>query len=723
MIDFHRTCQRIGRNDPGLTRVVLVPTSSSRSAAPPWKWDAERVAEFAAAMSTNTVLEYVEIGVGCGGTTGFHDGSIDYHGRTSGSASGIGSLPASASASRRSAAFLSSLSRSAQVGRALARVIDVRLIGDSGADDDHENTRRGPRDDGSASLLLPVLLNVLGTSARLRRLGLSNISFTRSASLGLQNLLSRTSTLTSIDLRWCVIVGRRKEDILLPVRSLAPQSVSSPPPSDILAFGQITTAEAIAAVVCQAIATNRTLERVSVDAAREGSCVLLDAVAAGSMQRQELQGNTHCHKPLAALRVFELRLPSWQDVNLPLSLVDFLAMTTAREIRVRGGCSRNLHLILGSCCWLNRSADPPRTLHLQGCRVSQTDIVALAKHISQDACSLSELSIHEMDLGLDGLRAITDALASHGATLRTLDLFDIRAGTPQSGDAVRVAMLVRDLLRSNHQLTVLKLGEMGLGGEEGSRYVAEGLSLNPTLQELALFHVPDVNLHALVRSCSNLQRLSLALCCFGIGPRRLAHLMKTLQIQARKLTDLDLSYNRFGNSEAVVLGVFVRQATSLRRLSLEQNNITDTGAISLFRSLENHPTMNEFGLSGNCLGASGISALLHSLPAFRIQYLALWLDDEETNTHFVDRLKAQLALNSCLISLDLESDLVRANRQCIEYYLYRNRLFPWLKDDAANSMFPSIPTSLWSRAMPWLSKHQTGATYFIMRQKLPMWQA
>jgi hypothetical protein len=477
------------------------------------------------------------------------------------------------------------------------------------------------------------------------------------------------------------------------------------------------------------VAGNTTLARVSVDARRERSCPLLDAVAAGLIRREEQQEKDLSEQPgqkssaPATLRVFELRLPSWHDVNLPFSLLDFLATTTAREVRVRGGCSRNLRLILGSCCWLSRSADQPRSLHLRGCRVSQADVALLSEHLSRASCPLSELSIHEVELGLEGLRLITSALASHRAKLRTLDLFDVRGGPPQSWDPAGEAMLVRDLLRSNRHLAVLKLGGMALGGEEGSRYIAEGLSSNQSLQELDLFYVQDADLQALATSCSNLQRLGLALCCFGIGPRRLAELMTTLQAQARKLTDLDLSNNRFGNSEAVVLSVFVKQTTSLRRLSLDRNDIADNGAVSLFRSLEDHETMKELTLSGNRLGLSAISALLDSLPALRVQYLSMWLDDEETDTQLVERLKTQLALNSSLISLDLESDLIRMNRRYLEYFLYRNRLLPWLKENDLSSVCPSVPTSLWSRVMSWLSKNQTCAAYFIMREKLPMWLA
>jgi Ran GTPase-activating protein (RanGAP) involved in mRNA processing and transport len=356
-------------------------------------------------------------------------------------------------------------------------------------------------------------------------------------------------------------------------------------------------------------------------------------------------------------------------------------------------------------------------------------VARMCEHVSGSATALAELAVHEMDFGLDGVHQLARALSSPSSTLQVLDLFDMYVGGgPLRIGGVGEAAMFRDALKTNQHLRALKLGDVPLGIEAGAgaMHLMDTLKDATHLRELDLFHVPDLDLQRLAASCGNLTRLGLSLCCCGIGPLRLSQFLAALHAHAPNLADFDLSNNRFGNPEAVVISVHVkRSTTSLRRLALDQNDISDGGATSLFQSLVNHPTMVELSLSGNRLGGPAVVALLESLPAIHLQRLALWWDatDDRESSPAVDALIRTLAANSSLIGLTLENNLGRAYRPLIEYYLYRNRLYPWLHEHQLEASPSPVSSALWPAALERLSRKDASAAYFVMREKLALWKA
>ncbi|XP_059819065.1 NACHT, LRR and PYD domains-containing protein 3-like [Hypanus sabinus] len=123
------------------------------------------------------------------------------------------------------------------------------------------------------------------------------------------------------------------------------------------------------------------------------------------------------------------------------------------------------------------------------------------------------------------------------------------------------------------------------------------------------------------------------------------------------LTDLDLSFNKLGDSRVNLVSAVLRDPEcKIQKLGLRDVGLTDSGAEDLVSALSTNPSLTELNLSDNKLGDSGVKLVSAALrnPECKIQRLGL-LRVGLTDSGAED-LSSALSTNPSLMELSLTSN-------------------------------------------------------------------
>ncbi|XP_051718660.1 NACHT, LRR and PYD domains-containing protein 12-like isoform X4 [Ctenopharyngodon idella] len=233
-------------------------------------------------------------------------------------------------------------------------------------------------------------------------------------------------------------------------------------------------------------------------------------------------------------------------------------------------------------------------------------------------------SVQLSDCGLtdEGCAALTSALKSNPSNLRELDLTLNKIGNSVNQ--------LSDVLKDPHcKLEILRLFDCRVT-DEGCAALASALRSNPShLRELSLSKNKigeSVNLlsHVLQDPHCKLEILRLSKC--GITYEGCAALASALRSNPSHLRELDLSFNKIGDSVNLLSHVLKYPHCKLEILWLFDCDLTDEGCAALASALRSNPShMRELSLSRNKIGKS-VKRLYFVLqnPHCKLEKLRLW---------------------------------------------------------------------------------------------------
>ncbi|XP_051717732.1 NACHT, LRR and PYD domains-containing protein 12-like isoform X7 [Ctenopharyngodon idella] len=247
-------------------------------------------------------------------------------------------------------------------------------------------------------------------------------------------------------------------------------------------------------------------------------------------------------------------------------------------------------------------------------------------HYKLEALFFCEL----IDCGItyEGCAALTSALRSNPSHLRHLDL-----SRNKLGDSVS---LLSDVLQDPHcKLEILWLSYIGIT-DEGCAALTSALRSNPShLRDLDLTGNKigkSVNLLSYVLQDSHCKLEKLWLIDCGITDEGCAALTSALRSNPSHLRELDLSWNKLGNSGVTLLSAVLEDPhCKLEKLWLRDCDVTDEGCAALTSALRSNPShLRVLNLSGNKLGQSGKKLLsdLKDDPHYKLDTLYYLLDSQ-----------------------------------------------------------------------------------------------
>ncbi|XP_051717727.1 NACHT, LRR and PYD domains-containing protein 5-like isoform X2 [Ctenopharyngodon idella] len=239
-------------------------------------------------------------------------------------------------------------------------------------------------------------------------------------------------------------------------------------------------------------------------------------------------------------------------------------------------------------------------------------------------------SVRLIDCGItyEGCAALTSALRSNPSHLRHLDL-----SRNKLGDSVS---LLSDVLQDPHcKLEILWLSYIGIT-DEGCAALTSALRSNPShLRDLDLTGNKigkSVNLLSYVLQDSHCKLEKLWLIDCGITDEGCAALTSALRSNPSHLRELDLSWNKLGNSGVTLLSAVLEDPhCKLEKLWLRDCDVTDEGCAALTSALRSNPShLRVLNLSGNKLGQSGKKLLsdLKDDPHYKLDTLYYLLDSQ-----------------------------------------------------------------------------------------------
>ncbi|XP_050993899.1 NACHT, LRR and PYD domains-containing protein 3-like isoform X5 [Labeo rohita] len=237
-------------------------------------------------------------------------------------------------------------------------------------------------------------------------------------------------------------------------------------------------------------------------------------------------------------------------------------------------------------------------------------------------CKLEKLWLYNCGVTDEGCAALASALRSNPSHLTELNL-----SVNKLGDSVK---LLSDVLEDHHcKLEKLWLRCCGIT-DEGCAALASALRSNPShLTELDLSGNKlgdSVKLLSAVlqNPQCKLEKLGLSNC--GVTDGGCAALTSALRSNPSHLTELDLSWNKLGDSVKLLSNVLQNPHCKLEKLGLRDCGVTDEGCAALASALRSNPShLTELILSVNKLGDSVklLSAVLED-PHCKLEKLRLY---------------------------------------------------------------------------------------------------
>ncbi|XP_067916072.1 NACHT, LRR and PYD domains-containing protein 12-like isoform X4 [Heterodontus francisci] len=262
-------------------------------------------------------------------------------------------------------------------------------------------------------------------------------------------------------------------------------------------------------------------------------------------------------------------------------------------------------------------------LWLGGNNLTDSCIEDLVSALSTNQ-SLTDLNLCGNNLGDSRVKLLSEALRNPDCKIQKLYL----------GENDLTAYCIKDLasaLNTNRSLTELDLSCNKLG-DSGVKLLSEALrSPDCKIQELWLVE------NNLTASCIE----------------DLASALNT----NRSLTDLDLNYNELGGSGVKLLSEALRNPDcKIQKLGLVENNLSDSCIEDLASALSSNRSLTDLDLSYNKLGDSGVKLLSEGLrnPDCKIQKLQL--ENNKLTDSCIKDLASALSTNQSLTDLDLNDN-------------------------------------------------------------------
>ncbi|XP_056330045.1 NACHT, LRR and PYD domains-containing protein 3-like [Danio aesculapii] len=248
--------------------------------------------------------------------------------------------------------------------------------------------------------------------------------------------------------------------------------------------------------------------------------------------------------------------------------------------------------------------------HLRDLNLSENnlgDSVTLLSAVLEDPhCKLEKLGLRDCGLTGEGCAALTSALRSNPEHLRDLNL-----SRNKLGDSVT---LLSAVLEDPHcKLEKLWLSYCGLT-DEGCAALASALRSNPEhLRELNLSFNKlgdSVTLLSAVLEDARCKLEKLGLINCGLTDEGCAALASALRSNPEHLRELNLSWNKLGDSVTLLSAVLEDPHCKLKTLWLRDCGLTDEGCAALASALRSNPEhLRDLSLSENNLSKSTVMLL------------------------------------------------------------------------------------------------------------------
>ncbi|XP_058605665.1 NACHT, LRR and PYD domains-containing protein 3-like [Onychostoma macrolepis] len=258
-----------------------------------------------------------------------------------------------------------------------------------------------------------------------------------------------------------------------------------------------------------------------------------------------------------------------------------------------------------------------RELNMSGSKIGNS-VYLLSVVLKDPHCKLENLRLRYCDLTDEGCAALASALRSNPSHLRELNLSKNKIG-------VSVNLLSAVLQNPDCKLNKLWLSYCGLT-DEGCAALASALKSNPShLRQLDLSWNKignSVNLLSAVMEDPQCKLEILRLSNCGVTDEGCAALASALRSNPSHLRQLHLSENKIGNSVKLLSAVLEDHHCNLEKLWLWHCGVTDEGCAALASALRSNPShLRHLDLSGNKIGKSEVKLLsdLRDDPHYKLE--------------------------------------------------------------------------------------------------------
>ncbi|XP_053505799.1 NACHT, LRR and PYD domains-containing protein 12-like [Ictalurus furcatus] len=266
-----------------------------------------------------------------------------------------------------------------------------------------------------------------------------------------------------------------------------------------------------------------------------------------------------------------------------------------------------------------------KTLDLYGNKLGDSGVKSLCAVLENPYGKVEKLGLRGCGVSGEACAALISALRSNPSHLRDLNL-----SYNKLGDSV-VKSLSAVLENPHCKLEILRLRGCGVSSE-GCAALISALRSNPShLRELNLSYnkLGDSGVKSLSAMLENphskLKILRLYDC--GVSDEGCAALISALRSNPSHLRDMDLSYNKLGDSGVKSLSaVLENPLCKLEILRLRVCGVSDEGCAALTSALRSNPShLRELHLSCNKIGDSGVKSLSAVLenPHCKLEILRL----------------------------------------------------------------------------------------------------
>jgi Ran GTPase-activating protein (RanGAP) involved in mRNA processing and transport len=324
----------------------------------------------------------------------------------------------------------------------------------------------------------------------------------------------------------------------------------------------------------------------------------------------------HNHPSLQTLRLEECREELTGIENL---LTSGKSKITQVIISFQGNCFLEpaVRLSQSTLLALTRYARLTK-LHISNCELS--------RDCMRQLCNVLRSNPNLQSLGLSRTRLLNTCLMEfapalyHNVSIQELDL------SWNDLEGIASATLIRDIVRRNKGITKLDLTGNEFGGTPGAvQCIADGLGSNTTLLEIVLAdtRLDDDGLSILAQSLwpqnQTLRKLSLeGNQITATGARALVDRMVESNASCC-ITDLNLDGNSIGSEGASFLANALESNSLpyLKRLSLSGCSISDEGFVGLLSALERNNTLRFLDLRRAIFSRQAYSTLSGSLPRIK----------------------------------------------------------------------------------------------------------
>ncbi|XP_076608124.1 NACHT, LRR and PYD domains-containing protein 3-like isoform X2 [Chaetodon auriga] len=364
---------------------------------------------------------------------------------------------------------------------------------------------------------------------------------------------------------------------------------------------------------------------------------------------------------------------SWRSCEALVLVLSSMSNLRELDLSYNNKMSRGVEVLISG---LKNPQCRLETLRLSGCKLTSTDLGALASALSCPSSSLRELDLSDNDLQDSGMKLLSAGLGSPHCRLEILRLIGC-ALTWKNCDAVGFFLNCQSSSLKHLDLSMNKLQDSGVlvfsAGLESPHCKLETLRLRTcdlsgkSCENLAsVLTIQTSNLRVLDLSNNNLEDSGVKLLSVGLkSPHctletlRLSHcklsersceaLASALSSKTSSLKELDLSSNDLQDSGVKLLSAGLETPQcKLETLRLSGCLVTEEGCSSLASALSLNPShLRELDLSYNHPGDSGVTLLSAGLedPQRRLDTLKVDHDG-------VHRLKSGLRKYACELTLD-----------------------------------------------------------------------